>query len=82
MIPFNEDFKDLLSSFLAADVRFLIVGAYAVAFHGHARATKDLDAWVDAHEKNASLVLRALAEFGAPVTALSVRDLVDPATVF
>jgi hypothetical protein len=43
MLPFNRDFKDLLSSFIGADVRFMVVGAYALAYHGHVRATKDLE---------------------------------------
>jgi len=41
----NQDFVDLLRAFLAADVRFLIVGAYALALHGRPRATGDLDVW-------------------------------------
>jgi hypothetical protein len=39
----NDDFRDLLSALCAADVRFLVVGAYAVGIHGHPRATKDLE---------------------------------------
>jgi hypothetical protein len=39
----NPDFVDLLRAFIAADVRFLIVGAYALALHGRPRATGDLD---------------------------------------
>ena len=42
----NPDFLDLLRAFVAADVRFLIVGAYALALHGRPRATGDLDVWV------------------------------------
>jgi hypothetical protein len=38
----NPDLIDLLESFVAAEVRFLVVGGYAVGFHGHVRATKDL----------------------------------------
>lgn len=44
----NPDFVDLLRAFVAADVRFLVVGAYALALHGRPRATGDLDVWVDA----------------------------------
>ena len=46
MLPFNTDFRELLSCFLDADVRFLVIGAYAVAFHSHVRATKDMDLWI------------------------------------
>ena len=49
----NPDFIDLLRAFGAADVRFLIVGAYALAAHGRPRATGDLDVWIDATPDNA-----------------------------
>jgi hypothetical protein len=44
----NPDFVDLLRAFNAANVRFLVVGAYALALHGRPRATGDLDVWIDA----------------------------------
>jgi hypothetical protein len=55
----NPDFVDLLCAFVAADVRFLIVGAYALALHGRPRATGDLDVWVDATPENAARDARA-----------------------
>lgn len=82
MIGFNPDFRDLLSSFIDLEVRFLLVGGYAVAFHGHPRATKDLDIWIDASPENAPRALRALAESGAPVDDLTITDLTTPSTVF
>lgn len=82
MIPFNPDFRDLLSSFIEGKVRFLIVGGYAVAFHGHPRATKDLDVWIEASPENSPLALCALAAFGAPVDDLTITDLTTPSTVF
>jgi hypothetical protein len=42
----NPDFRDVLSEFIAADVDFLVVGAYALAAHGIPRSTGDLDFWV------------------------------------
>ena len=53
----NPDFVDLLRAFVAADVRFLVVGAYALALHGRPRATGDLDVWVDATSENAAAML-------------------------
>lgn len=64
----NQDFVDLLRAFSAHDVRFLVVGAYALGVHGRPRATGDLDLWVEATPSNAENVMRALAEFGAPLT--------------
>jgi hypothetical protein len=78
----NQDFVDLLRSFIAHDVRFLVVGAYALAVHGTPRATGDLDVWVDATPENAPRVLRALAEFGAPMQGLTDRDFSRPGIVY
>jgi hypothetical protein len=74
----NPDFVDLLRALLAADVRFMVVGAYAVGVHGRPRATKDLDVWVDATPENAPKVMRALVEFGAPLMGLSEKELGEP----
>ena len=70
----NQDFVDLLRAFVDADVRFLVVGAYALALHGRPRATGDLDVWVEATQENASKVMRALARFGAPLADISAED--------
>lgn len=76
--PLSQDFLDLLREFSAADVRFMIVGGYAVAFHGRPRATKDLDVWVEASKENAPRVMRALRAFGAPLHGLLESDLEAP----
>jgi hypothetical protein len=75
-----DDFRDLLVSLADAGARFMVVGGYAVAFHGHIRATKDLDVYVDPTPNNAPRVERALATFGAPLRALgiSVKDSSGP----
>jgi len=78
----NPDFVDLLRAFLAADVRFLVVGAYALAVHGRPRATGDLDVWVDATPANAARVMRALAAFGAPMDAIAESDLGTPGITY
>lgn len=59
-----------------ADARaeFAVVGGHAVAFHGHPRATKDLDILVRATPDNAQRVYRALAAFGAPLEAFAVTE--------
>lgn len=44
----NPNFIELLRAFIAAEVRYMVVGAYAVGVHGRPRATGDLDIWVDA----------------------------------
>jgi hypothetical protein len=74
----NPDFVVLLRAFNAADVRFLVVGAYALAHHGRPRATGDLDVWVEATPANAGRIIRALAAFGAPMQEVDERDFTQP----
>ncbi len=78
----NPDFRDILFAFLDAKVEFLLVGAYAVAAHGHPRATGDIDLWVRASPANASKIFRALQHFGAPLDGISVDELAMPDLVF
>jgi hypothetical protein len=78
----NPDFVDLLRALSAADVRFLIVGAYALAHYGRPRATGDLDVWVDATPENAPRVMRALAAFGAPMAGVAESDFASPRVIF
>ena len=68
----NRDFRDLLATFSAHEVRFLIVGGYAVTFHARPRFTKDLDVWVEPTTANATRVVTALADFGAPLASHGV----------
>jgi hypothetical protein len=78
----NSDFSDLLSALNAADVRYLVVGAYAVAYYAEPRFTKDLDVWVEPSSENASRVWQALETFGAPLQELTMEDLCTSGTVF
>lgn len=55
----SPDFKDLLSEFNDHGVEYLVVGAHALAAHGHVRATKDLDVWVRPSSDNAVRTFRA-----------------------
>ena len=72
MIELFDDFRDILVELHEAKARFVVVGGHAVAFHGHPRATKDLDVLVDADPDNARRVYAALAAFGAPLAAFEV----------
>lgn len=78
----NPDFVDLLRTFIEAEVRFLVVGAYALAHHGRPRATGDLDVWVDPTAANAPRVMQALARFGAPLREVVQDDFARPGVVF
>jgi hypothetical protein len=78
----NPDFEDLLAALNDAGAEYLVVGAHALAAHGHPRASKDLDVWVHATADNAERTYRALASFGAPLDDLRVDDLSTAGTVF
>jgi hypothetical protein len=78
----NPDFRDILSEFSAAEVRFLLVGAYALAALGLPRSTGDIDLWVQCDEANARRILVALARFGAPLGGVSEADFARPGIVY
>ena len=79
----TEDWFDLLAAFTAGEVRYLVVGAHALAVHGVPRGTQDLDVWIEPSPENADRAWRALAVFGAPLDTLGVSldDLQRPDTV-
>jgi predicted nucleotidyltransferase len=78
----NKDYKEMLQCLLEEKVRFLLVGAYAVAVHGFPRATKDIDFFVWATPDNAANLMRALTKFGAPLHDISAADLSSEGVVF
>ena len=58
------DFREFFALFKARDVRYLIVGGYALGFHGYVRYTGDIDAWVEPTPENSRRVVAAFADFG------------------
>ncbi len=78
----NADYRDMLSAFASAGVDYLLVGAYALAAHGHPRATGDIDLWVRPSRVNAERVMQALESFGAPLSEIQREDFERPAVVF
>jgi len=63
-IRLPTEFKEFLNLLNSGGVDYLVVGGYAVAFHGHPRATGDLDLWIATSPDNVARVRRALGEFG------------------
>lgn len=68
----NPDWRDVMDVLKRHGVRFLVVGAHAVAVHGVPRGTQDLDIWLARDAENAARVWRALADFGAPLASIGV----------
>jgi hypothetical protein len=77
----NPDFQEFLELFVSHDVRFLIVGGYALAAHGHPRYTKDLDVWVWPEPSNTERIVAALEDFGFGGLGLTSLDFQDPDVV-
>ena len=73
----SKDFKEFIALLNAHNVRYLLVGAYAVALHGYPRYTKDLDVWVELSAANADGLLRALEEFGFGSLGLKSEDFLE-----
>lgn len=70
----HPDFKELLELFNKHQVDYLIVGGYALAFHGAPRFTGDIDIFICANHENAQLILSALEEFGFGSSDLTEED--------
>lgn len=78
----NPDYFDMLKSFNAAGVSYLILGAYAFAFHVEPRPTKDIDIGVDPTPKNAERVYQALMVRGAPLEGIQPQDFSNPDVMY
>ncbi len=77
----NKDFREFFECLNSRNVRYLLIGGYAVAFHGHPRYTKDIDVWFDRTEANVANVLLALQDFGFGDLDLREADLMEPDSV-
>ena len=63
-IHLPQDFKEFFQSFSQHEVEYLLVGGYAVGYHGYPRATMDIDVWVASNPENARRIVAALEDFG------------------
>ena len=66
LMPLSPDFKDFLELLNRLEVRYMVIGGWAVGLHGWPRATKDLDLWVAIDSANAEKIIQALNEFPGP----------------
>lgn len=74
----NKDFREFVKSLNDSGVRYLVVGGYAVAFHGHPRYTRDIDIWIERSAKNAAGMVAALERFGFGSIGLKAEDFLVP----
>ena len=73
----SKDFKEFIELLNEHEVRYLVVGGYAVAFHGYPRYTKDLDVWIELSPENADKIIKALEKFGFGSMGLKPKDFLE-----
>ena len=77
----DSNFKEFITLLNKHDVKYLLIGGYAVALHGHPRYTGDIDFWIWTNPANAQNVLKALNDFGFGSLPFDESDFLNPATV-
>ncbi len=70
----NQDFKEFIQLLNKNQVKYLVIGGYAVAIHGHPRYTKDINIWLEMIEENSQKLIKALTEFGFGCLELTPED--------
>ncbi len=77
-IQLPPDFKEFLQLLNSKEVEYLLVGGYAVSYHGYPRATGDMDIWIAVHPQNAAKTIEVLREFGFSSADLSDELFLRP----
>jgi hypothetical protein len=72
-----RDFKELIALFLSHEVRFLVVGAYALGIHGRPRNTGDIDLWIEMSSENSKKTVAALHEFFGPLPEIREENFLS-----
>ena len=76
----NSDFRDLLQQCAGHEVRYLVIGGYAVIHHSEPRFTRDLGIWLEPTAQNATRAAKALKKFGIPLIEVTEEALAVPGT--
>ena len=77
----NKDFKEFIALLNSHKVKYLVVGGYALAFHGHPRYTKDIDIWIMIDKDNAHNLIEAIKDFGFSSLTLNENDFLTANSV-
>jgi predicted nucleotidyltransferase len=73
-----KDFEDFVKLLNRYEVAYMIVGGYALAFHGKPRHTGDLDIWINVSEKNANKMIEVINQFGLSSMGFTKEDFLKP----
>lgn len=82
MIKLPKDSREFVALLNSHHVKYLVIGGYAVAWHGHPRFTGDVDFWVESSPNNARALVAALEAFGFGFLKLTEADFQKPSMVF
>lgn len=77
----DSNFREFIQSLNANEVKYLVVGGFAVAYHGYPRYTKDIDFWIWASPENAHRMLQTIRDFGFGTLGLKEEDFLNSANV-
>ena len=77
----SRDFKEFLKLLNSHKVKYLLIGGYAVGYHGYVRATADIDIWIPIDEETAGEMVNIITEFGFPVEILSKKLFLEKENV-
>lgn len=77
----NKDFREFVALLNEHKVKYLVIGGYAVNFHGYPRYTKDIDFWLWMTEENAYGLIQVIKKFGFGNLKLAVDDLMNPENI-
>ncbi len=78
----SSDYKDLFKTLNRHKVKYLLIGAYAVAFYAEPRYTKVVDIWVSNDTTNIKRLYKALIDFGAPLKGVSAADFANKKMIY
>lgn len=74
---FNDDFRDFINELNIAEVKYILVGGFAVILNGYLRITGDMDNWVDRTSKNYEKIKLAFKNFGMPVFDMTEENFLN-----
>jgi len=74
---FQEDFRDFLTALNKQQVRYLLVGGFAVILHGYSRTTGDMDIWVERTPENYQRIKQAFHQFDMPVFDMTEQNFLS-----
>jgi len=76
-VKIHPDFRDFIHALNNNHVEYVLVGSFALAYHGHPRATGDMDVWIRPTKQNASAVLKAVLDFGFEKVNVTEEDFLS-----